>query len=1029
MPVSVGQRLKSGWKSLSIDRKILMLMFKGSIPVAISLSFYQSTPVSKTFTSLGFLVAIIAVVTVNVLPRAKLLELTFGICSLTAIAIPLAMLATWSGLQARFHTDPNGLHAYNSSQSAITAIWLTFHIWVSNSIQARFPALLIPTILYNIFMIVQFTSCSVFTTWKECWDLIYLTVRCYYTGIAISFFSGLFFYPTTCRTEIFEVQEKYFHCTQRALSESINYLTQLSTTPTFPLISGQSSGQSARQSDSNDGADAQGRRDQAEKSLKKQVSSVKELYTKMHEELVMAKREIAWGKLRTQDLDAISDLCRRILMPVGGMSHLPDILKRVEENGGWVPFDTQVEQKQVSESNDPTDKAKSFQEYDRIWQNAVGCLVEPASDLVKAVNDGLEHAGLQMELIPRPGAKGFIRRMLGTRGNKLADTESKGGGNEPGSPEFSKVLEEKLDNFSKDRVASLNAWVDNGHLPADLKTDPHRSNEGGADERLSPEILHRDRQQLYLLLYIQQMLYSAGISVLELCKFTDEIVAKGVMTRNRLIVPSFRRVYKWLLSIFDTTDQALADDDRPGSKKEVTLVFGQSTRQTRDIEHLPPTNAYERFGVKIQRFQGFLKGPEFSFGFRSACATMSCAIIAFLEPTQTLFIHYRLIWSVIIAAIGANMSAGQSGVSYSLRILGSFAALIICYLVWYIPDGHTAGVIVLMWFAAFLQMYFLIRWPRYIIGWLVVFITEVLSIGYETQVNKIGVEAATSSGVIYYKPYSVVAVRVACVLWGTCASMFFTYLPYPITARGILRRNMAAIMHLVGNYHTVVHTTLKARLRGTEGDVADKKSQGHLLSRTRRAMFNKTMVLNSSVKHNVYLQKYEPTLGGKFPVVIFSDIISQLGMLLDYIALLSYSTQAWSLHGPHSQYYHTSTRTREWMEDLASLLTSTNVLEERITVVLYQLSGAVATGQPLPRRIEPGKLYQLSKRLSQLDPAILDIRHIQDLGYSTYAVVEMISNMINHRVNVLTQSIENLVGITYFDVDKMYSIEHGEVEE
>src|SRR6478735_2635048 len=98
----------------------LIQQCRGSIPVAISLSFYQSTPVSKTFTSLGFLVAIIAVVTVNVLPRAKLLELTFGICSLTAIAIPLAMLATWSGLQARFHTDPNGLHAYNSSQSGKT---------------------------------------------------------------------------------------------------------------------------------------------------------------------------------------------------------------------------------------------------------------------------------------------------------------------------------------------------------------------------------------------------------------------------------------------------------------------------------------------------------------------------------------------------------------------------------------------------------------------------------------------------------------------------------------------------------------------------------------------------------------------------------------------------------------------------------------------------------------------------------------------------------------------------------------------
>jgi hypothetical protein len=73
--------------------------------------------VSEVFTSLGFLVAIIAVVTVNLLPRAKLIQMTFSICVSTAIAIPLAMLATWSGLQARFHTDPESLHAYNSSQS------------------------------------------------------------------------------------------------------------------------------------------------------------------------------------------------------------------------------------------------------------------------------------------------------------------------------------------------------------------------------------------------------------------------------------------------------------------------------------------------------------------------------------------------------------------------------------------------------------------------------------------------------------------------------------------------------------------------------------------------------------------------------------------------------------------------------------------------------------------------------------------------------------------------------------------------
>jgi hypothetical protein len=170
--------------------------------------------------------------------------------------------------------------------------------------------------------------------------------------------------------------------------------------------------------------------------------------------------------------------------------------------------------------------------------------------------------------------------------------------------------------------------------------------------------------------------------VLELCNFADSLHTEGVMSRSRLIVPSFRVLRQWLYSIFDTTDAAIADDDRPSTKKEEGLVFGRSTRSTQNI--------YERFGVKIRRFQEFLKGPEFSFGLRSACATMSCAIIAYLEPTQDIFTHYRLIWSVIIAAIGANMSAGQSGVSYVLRILGSFAALIICYLVWYIANGNTA---------------------------------------------------------------------------------------------------------------------------------------------------------------------------------------------------------------------------------------------------------------------------------------------------------------------------------------------------
>jgi hypothetical protein len=152
-------------------------------------------------------------------------------------------------------------------------------------------------------MIVQFTSCSRFHTWAQCWDLIYLTVRCYYTGVAISFVSGILIYPVSCRSEIFEIQEKYLCSTQAVLSRSISYLSkQQHDTATSPDTT----------KPSHDEASAA----QEGRALQEQMSGLKALYVKMHEDIPMAKREIAWGKLRAADINAVSDLCRRILMPM-----------------------------------------------------------------------------------------------------------------------------------------------------------------------------------------------------------------------------------------------------------------------------------------------------------------------------------------------------------------------------------------------------------------------------------------------------------------------------------------------------------------------------------------------------------------------------------------------------------------------------------------------------------------------------------------------------------------------------------------
>ncbi|KAI4767880.1 hypothetical protein E4T52_16996 [Aureobasidium sp. EXF-3400] len=705
----------------------------------------------------------------------------------------------------------------------------------SNSLQAKYPALLIPTILYNIFVIVQLTYCSRFETWAQCWDLIFLTTKCYYTGMAISFVSGMIIYPVSCRSGMFKAQRDYLHGVRDVLTETRSYVANLQKAPTFsPALTHTAElDESEQMQEVRDGT-----------AMVRRMAEVKAAYNKMRHELAMAKREIAWGKQRAKDFTAISDLCRRILMPLGGIGHMPEILKHIGSKGGWKPLfgSTHQSSKDIgaTEYRQETDQEES----EAVWRRSIDALIEPVNCIIEAIRDGIEHTTIQLEIASEtPKADNSTK----------TDLEAEGEQFRPSDPNFSKHLHEKLTEFSAGRIEALNAWANSKGLSPEQMEELQCRASREAEKDRDLERVPADCQQLFLILFIQHMLYSTGIAVLELSKFSDGLVAEGVMSRNRLVVPSLLGLKRWMLALWATTDQALADDDRPNSKEENDMLYGTSGRCTDDIEHLPPTNGFERLGVRIRTFQQFLRGPEFSFGFRSGCATMSCAILAYLHQTQSVFTHYRLIWPVIIAAIGANMSAGQSGVSYMLRILGSLVALLICYL-----------------------MYFLIKWPKYIIGWLVILITEVLSIGYELQVAKIGIPAATSTGVHFYPAYNVAAMRVACVLWGTVVSIFWTYLPYPITARGFLRRDMARIMHLLASYHAVVHVTIKARLRGTEGDLEDRTSHGHALSNTRKAMFNKIMVLAAAAKHNVYLQKYEPSLGGRFPIAIFKDILSQL---------------------------------------------------------------------------------------------------------------------------------------------------------
>jgi hypothetical protein len=197
--------------------------------------------------------------------------------------------------------------------------------------------------------------------------------------------------------------------------------------------------------------------------------------------------------------------------------------------------------------------------------------------------------------------------------------------------------------------------------------------------------------------------------------------------------------------------------------------MGAGFNSKKDPEHLPATTAWEKFGDRIRTIPHLLRSTESAFGLRAACkcvrfsilkislltvigATMTIGIVAFLEQTQQFFIEQRLVWAMIIIAIGMTVTAGQSVFGLLARIGGTALSMVLSIVIWYIVDEHVPGVIVFLWFFIFVEMYFLLKFPRLIPVWIVCIVTQVLIIGYELQVEVLGIAAAQASGQPYY-PY------------------------------------------------------------------------------------------------------------------------------------------------------------------------------------------------------------------------------------------------------------------------------------
>ncbi|KAF2466093.1 uncharacterized protein BDR25DRAFT_237792 [Lindgomyces ingoldianus] len=974
------------WGKMGLDVGTVLMMMKAAIPPTIALAMYQADSVAETYTTLGYLVAIISILGFCIMPRAKFIQtMALNVIS-CCIGAAVGLLMVWSGVQARLHT-PGNPHPYNSSQSAVCGIWLFFQIWLVNSLKAKFPQFAFPTIIYAIFVNVAATYGPQFTTTAQAESFIKRLLESFLTGFGISTGVALFVIPVTCRKVVMKEFTGYITALRDGLQAHKAYLQSLETTDMFGYISNPVPDGKNKSKKSTKKVEVE--------ALKKITSTITELHGKLHGDLPFAKREIAYGKLGPEDLGEIFKHLRAVMVPMAGLGSLVDIFGRFAEINGW--------DSESDSDNSDAEPDELRRKTVNDWNEIMRSVHKPFATIIQVMDQGLEHVLLRLQLVKPPKRK---------KGTNEADQEAKGDLVQPGDKGFADHLESQSSIFYQGKEITLRRWVERKGIklapdffeypgksvysePEQIKMEPHRTHQ-------------RNQAQLYLLLYMEFLLYSISQAILAFVRFADEKDQEAA--KSRLILPGKRRFRKWVANAFKVQDANSDDTTTVGGidGNNTVIYMGEAYKARKDPEHLPPENAFEKAGNWIRVIPGFLRSPESAFGLRCACATMSIAIIAYLRDTQRFFIEQRLVWAMIMVAISMTPTSGQSVFSFILRIIGTIFAMIVAFLIWYIPDQKTAGVIAFLWFFVALGFYVPLKKPQFIIVGLISVVTATLIVGYELEVRKIGRQLATSNGQPYYAIYLLAPYRLATVVGGLAVAFIWTFFPYPISEHSALRQTLGGALYLSANFYSIVHEMVMARIRGEEGIASDDDtSPVAKLSKTRNKVFAKQMLLLQSLNTYSDFVKWEFPLGGKFPKKEYDTIIKCVSNIVQYTALLGYASQTFTDPSLNDE---ADPSGAQWFQDFRKIISSANITSHEITSMLALLSSSITNSQPLPPYLTAPQSYRLSQRLEGIDKDILSINHIAEPGYAAFAVIQISTRCINGDLEKLLKTVKKLVG-------------------
>jgi hypothetical protein len=212
---------------------------------------------------------------------------------------------------------------------------------------------------------------------------------------------------------------------------------------------------------------------------------------------------------------------------------------------------------------------------------------------------------------------------------------------------------------------------------------------------------------------------------------------------------------------------------------------------------------------------------------------------------------------------------------------------------------------------------------------------------------------------------------------------------------------------LLANYFSVINSTMLSQLNNVGGNPDTRGTPAFHLQRIRRKIFGKVMLLLPSMKQHADWEKWEPTIGGKFPRTTYEDLIKRSTRIMSYLTLMSYtmnhplehrtpetpntvkefvasshqnqhqpspssrfsSTEADAEHPiPSSEAPTTDPDSRRaWVNDLSNVLKEIAPSHHNIVSTLTLLSNALLSGQSLPPFLPLPRPYEMTRALLRLD--------------------------------------------------------------